>query len=169
MKFRSFLAYRSLLLYLFWIGVIPNASAWAGGNEGEFIAQEKNKAKTFMRKKLVAANKILEGLTNPDMNRVRNGARTMILMNKEAMWTSFKSPSYAQDSADFVRTAERLVKLAKANDLEGASHTYAQLTIQCVSCHRRVRNQGVARLFPPAKAELLAGLRNEPASIFTTK
>ena len=108
-------------------------------------AQKGPKIKAFMRKKLVAADQILEGLTNPDMTLVSKGATSMIHMNKEAMWTNFKSPAYTQDSADFVRTAERLVKLAKANDIEGASHTYAQLTIQCVRCHQRVRNRGIAR------------------------
>ena len=100
--------------------------------------------KAFMRKKLVAAEQILEGLTAPDPALIRKGATTMIHMSKEAMWVSHRSPSYAQDSADFVRTAERLVKLTNAGDVEGASHTYAQLTIQCVSCHRRVRSQKVA-------------------------
>ena len=104
-----------------------------------------------MRKKLVASEQILEGLTVPDAALVRKGATSMIHMSKAAMWTSHGSPSYAQDSADFVRTAERIIKLTNADDLEGASHTYAQLTIQCVNCHRRVRSQKVASLVQPQK------------------
>ena len=132
----------SLLLGLTWLLTSPNVVAQDNTQRNKQPAGKKNaRVKAFMRKKLVAADQILEGLTNPDMKLVRKGATFMIHMNKEAMWASFRSPSYIQDSADFVRTAERLVKLAEASDLEGASHTYAQLTIQCVSCHRRVRNQ----------------------------
>lgn len=110
------------------------------------VAAQNPKVQAFMRRKLVAADQILEGLTVPDMALVRKGATSMIHMNKGAMWATFKSPSYAQDSADFVRTAERLIKLTKADDIEAASYTYAQLTVQCVSCHRRVRSQGIVRV-----------------------
>ena len=110
--------------------------------------------KAFMRKKLVAADQILEGLTTADMSRVRKGADSMIQMNKEAMWATFKSPTYTQDSADFVRSAQRLDNLARKDDLEGASYTYAQLTIQCVRCHRRVQTQSVARFDDSSKSAL---------------
>jgi len=115
------------------------------------------RVKAFMRKKLVAADQIMEGLTKPDARLIRQGAISMIHMSKEAMWASHNSPSYAQDSADLVRAAERLIKLSKANDLEGASHTYAQLTIQCVNCHRRVRGPQVAwNALTPSKVKLAA-------------
>ena len=120
----------------------------SGSNES--VAQG-SKMRSFMRKKLVASEQILEGLTVPDPALVRKGATSMIHMSKAAMWTSHGSPSYAQDSSDFVRTAERLIKLMNADDLEGASHTYAQLTIQCVNCHRRVRSQKVAALIVPVR------------------
>ena len=135
----------SILLTLTWL--VTNLDVFADEHPKlaeRPVARKNAKVKTFMRKKLVAGDQILEGLTTPDMQLLEKGAISMIHMNKEAMWTSFKSPSYVQDSADFVRTAERLVKQSKANDLEGASLTYAQLTIQCVNCHRRVRNRGVA-------------------------
>ena len=145
MKPWKLLACASLLLGLTWIVMNPNAVAQDRSKRAKKpVAKKNTKIKAFMRKKLVAADQILEGLTTPDMKLVQKGATSMIHMNKEAMWASFKSPSYAQDSADFVRTAERLIKQSKKEDLEGASHTYAQLTIQCVTCHRRVRNQGVA-------------------------
>lgn len=145
MRISKYLLCGGLLLGLVWLTSDPNVSAQERiGQSKQSVVQAKPKAKSFMRKKLVAGDQILEGLATADMNLVQKGATSMIHMNKEAMWASFKSPSYAQDSADFVRNAERLVKLAKANDLEGASHTYAQLTIQCVTCHRRVRTQAVA-------------------------
>lgn len=118
----------------------------------ETVAQG-SKVKSFMRKKLPASEQILEGLTVPDPTLVRKGATAMIHMSKAAMWTHHGSPSYAQDSADFVRTAERMIRLSNEGDLEGAVHTYAQLTIQCVSCHERVRSQKVAGLAPPNLGE----------------
>ena len=82
------------------------------------VQEPTGRLKAFMRKKLVASEDILEGLTTPNYALVRKGATAMIHMSKEAMWESHGGPSYAQDSADFVRTAERLVKLSNAQDLE---------------------------------------------------
>lgn len=114
------------------------------------VVQKANpRLKAFMRKKLVATEQIMEGLAMPDYKLIQKGATTMIHMSKEAMWETHGTAVYAQDSADFVRSAERLIKLSNAKDLEGASHTYAQLTIQCVGCHRRARNRrGVAMRQP---------------------
>ena len=83
--------------------------------------------KLFMRKKLIAANQVLKGLATPDSTLIHTGATTMIHMSKQAMWTSHRPPSYLHDSADFVRSAKRLIDLSKSKDYEGASHTYAQL------------------------------------------
>lgn len=114
--------------------------------ERTLVAQKATpQLKAFMRKKLAASEQIMEGLTTPDYALIRKGATAMIHMSKEAMWETHGTAVYAQDSADFVRSAERLIKLSTAKDLEGASHTYAQLTIQCVDCHRRSRSErGVA-------------------------
>ena len=101
------------------------------------------KLKAFMRKKLVASGFLMEGLATSDFELIRKGADAMILMSKEAMWETNGAATYVQDSADFVRVAQRIIKLANAKDLEGASHTYAQLTIQCVTCHRRIRSRKV--------------------------
>lgn len=121
--------------------------------------QAPSRAKSFMRKKLVASELVMEGLTTPDYSLIQRGATSMIHMSKEAMWDRHQTPSYAQDSADFVHLAERLVKQARAKDLEGASHTFGHLTVQCVSCHRRLRGQKVASAEMPY-AELHARLSN---------
>lgn len=146
MRLWSICAIGTLVVSLAYLGTTQsNAKAQVNATPKLRAVEKTNSnVRTFMRKKLVAADQILEGLTSPDMSLVQKGAISMIHMNKEAMWASFKTPSYAQDSADFVRTAERLINLAKRNDIEGVSHTYAQLTVQCVTCHRRVRHHGVA-------------------------
>lgn len=102
-------------------------------------AKRSGRIKAFMRKKLVAADQILEGITTPDYGMIQKGAGAMIQMTKEATWETRADPVYAQDSVDFVRSAERLVKLANQKDLEGATQTYAKLVVQCVDCHKHVR------------------------------
>lgn len=129
-----------------------------GGNAFETLEVQHPtvQLKAFMRKKLAASEQIMEGLTMPDYGLIRKGATTMIHMSKEAIWETQGGAVYTQDSVDFVRSAERLIKLSNQKDLEGASHTYAKLTIQCVDCHRRVRSEKVvsAMRTPPGLAAL---------------
>ena len=92
-----------------------------------------------MRAKLEASRTVLEGLVTENFDQVKAGAQKMSVMSKAAEWQVVKGPIYNQHSAEFQRASERLLKQAKEKNLEGATLSYMQLTMNCVTCHKYVR------------------------------
>jgi hypothetical protein len=57
-----------------------------------------------------------------------------------------RTPQYELFSNQFRKTAESLVKNAKAKNLDGAALDYFDLTMTCVKCHKYVRETRMTRL-----------------------
>lgn len=100
----------------------------------------------FMRKKLEASRLIVEGLAREDFDLTKRGANTLVEMSQAALWKSRANPVYTQDTADFVRSAKRLVDRSQAKDVDGAAAAYTKIILQCVECHRHVRGKRVVSL-----------------------
>jgi hypothetical protein len=98
---------------------------------------------TFMRVKLGQAQGILEGLTVEDFDLIERNASAMFLLTKAEQWKSSKDPRFVQHSDEFARVAEQLAKYAKEKNLDGASLAYMQLTLNCIECHRLVRDRAI--------------------------
>ncbi|MBL8793027.1 MAG: cytochrome c [Planctomycetia bacterium] len=102
--------------------------------------------KELMRKKLDHAQKVLEGIAVNDPDLIAKHADGLIQVSKEAAWRLYRTPQYDMNSEDFRRSAEKLVRQAKAKDLESAKLTYLEMTMTCFHCHRYVRDVGMVRL-----------------------
>ncbi len=96
--------------------------------------------KQFMRKKLEASNKILEGLTTEDMALVREGARTLNKMSLSAKWRAHNDVMYKQFSSEFQRVTKDLAQAADDDNLDQAALKWMGATMGCIECHRFVRN-----------------------------
>lgn len=102
-------------------------------------AKQKEKSSSkLMRKKLAAAQDILEGLTTEDFQMIEQGA-------KEADFQISKDAMYVQHSNEFQNLADKLEKAAKSNSLDKASLHYVNLTMNCIECHRFVRDVLIAQ------------------------
>jgi len=102
---------------------------------------EKEKSvRVLMRKKLAAAQDILEGLTTEDFEMVQQGAKLLKSMAHNADFQISKDAMYIQHSKEFQNLAEKLEKAAKDNNLDRASLHYVNLTMNCIECHRFVRD-----------------------------
>lgn len=145
LSFFVFALFVLLAAYCFPVGMTADGETSTESKIVE-VKEATPRLKQFMRKKLAASDQIMEGLTTPDFALLRKGATAMIHMSKEAVWETDAGLVYTQDTADFVRSAERIIRMANAKDLEGAALTYSQLTLQCVHCHRRVRREKVVRV-----------------------
>lgn len=108
--------------------------------------------KVFMRAKLDASQKVLEGLVTEDFDLILEGTNRMSLMGRRAEWNAIKTREYVQHSTDFQRAAERLGEAAKEKSLDGTSLAYLQLTLSCVNCHRYVRGAKIAHNDLPLRA-----------------
>ena len=96
--------------------------------------------KQFMRAKLDASNKVLEGLTTEDMELVQSGARTLNKMSRSEKWRAHNDVMYKQFSNEFQRTTNELVKAAQEENLDQATLKWIGATMACIECHRYVRN-----------------------------
>ena len=98
----------------------------------------------FMRKKLDASNRILEGLTTENSELVKSGADELATMSEAAQWRVSKDVMYRQFSDDFQRATQALGDSAKAADLDKALVRWMDVTMQCIDCHRFVRDKLIA-------------------------
>ncbi|AMV20148.1 hypothetical protein [Planctomyces sp. SH-PL14] len=98
----------------------------------------------FMRKKLDASNRILEGLVTEDSRLVKSGADELAKMCEAETWRISKDVMYRQFSDDFQRVTKLLGESAQAGDLDKAMVRWVDVTMQCVDCHRFVRDKLIA-------------------------
>jgi hypothetical protein len=105
---------------------------------------EKTEVQKFMREKLTASQDIVEGLVTEDYAIIVSGAERLLKMSKATEWHVIQGPIFAQHSAEFRRTVEKLIKTAKDRNIDGASLTYMHMTMTCIDCHKFVRSTHVA-------------------------
>lgn len=100
----------------------------------------------IMQQKLGSAQKVLEGIAVKDFSMIEKHADELMILSKKAEWLVLKTPEYTRHSDDFRRNVETLGKMAKDKNLDGAALSYVQLTMNCVNCHKYVREVRIARL-----------------------
>ena len=122
---------------------VASCLVWTGyANSTTEIAPQKktNPVKTFMRAKLGASDKVLEGLVTENFDLIEKGAEEMRVMGLRAEWNVHKTDAYKSHSETFQSAAKRLVQAAKSEKIDAASLSYLQLTFSCINCHRLVRS-----------------------------
>lgn len=110
---------------------------------------KEDKSKTFMKQKLEHAQKILEGLTQEKYDVIEKNANSLNALSQAAFWHALQTPQYTQYSGEFQRLTDKLAKSASEKNIDAATLTYVEITLNCVNCHKHVRNQRQAALeFP---------------------
>lgn len=136
-----------------WILIVAAlvAALLVAGGHGADKAKDEN----LMQKKLAHSQKLLEGIAINDFDKIVRNAEDLISVSKLAEWKVLKTPQYELHSNDFRRTADVIVREAKAKNLDGATLAYVDLTLQCVKCHKYVREVRMTGLEPlrPATGE----------------
>jgi hypothetical protein len=112
--------------------------------------QEPQKVSELMRKKLVHAQKVLEGLATNDFEKITNSSQELMLISKSAEWYVVKTPDYEMQSNIFRRAAETMIEKSREKNIEGVALAYVDLTLSCVKCHKYVRDTRMTRLDRPS-------------------
>jgi hypothetical protein len=94
----------------------------------------------LMKAKLVAAQKVLEGISTEDFTLVGRSANQLLDYSKASAWMVQQSPEYARFTEDFRRQSTALAREARNKNVDGATVAYFQLTISCVNCHKLIRS-----------------------------
>jgi hypothetical protein len=137
---------RAVVVLLFAAGVCLPAG------RGDDVTKP-TKTQELMQKKLKCSQKILEGVALNDFDKIADNADELITISQKAEWVVVKSPTYELYSNQFRKSAESLVKNAKAKNLDGAALDYVDLTMTCVKCHKYVREERMTRLDPAPYGE----------------
>lgn len=93
----------------------------------------------FMRAKLAASNKVMEGIVTEDFELVRKAALRMKKMSQATQWPTADEERYQHYQRAFQLECDELAKHAKQKNLSGAHMSFVQLTASCVKCHSHVR------------------------------
>jgi hypothetical protein len=101
-----------------------------------------------MRRKLELAKNALEGLAVEDFALIAKNARGMRELSEDARWRVSPNINYLRLSAEFEDLTNELATKAKAQNLDGVTLAYVKLTMNCVKCHKLVRDERLIALAP---------------------
>ena len=99
----------------------------------------------LMQRKLKASQRVLEGIALNNFEQIAKNGEELILISKDAEWKVLKTPMYELHSNEFRRNAEGLIRAAKDRNLDAAALAYVDMTLNCVRCHRYVREVRMTR------------------------
>jgi hypothetical protein len=120
------------------VGLALGAAAWAA-QEG---AQKPHSRAEFMRMKLEYSKKVLEGLTLEDYPAISKNAKALKRLSEAAEWevpTIPNATDYVVFTTEFQRLTDEMDRKAKDQNIDGATLAYLRLTMNCVNCHKYVR------------------------------
>jgi cytochrome c556 len=95
----------------------------------------------FMKLKLEHTQKLLEGLAVEDFEAVKQHAQKLGTLAMDENWQVLQTREYRDYSAEFQKITGRISKAAEKKSLDGAAVGYVQLTLNCVDCHKHVRDE----------------------------
>jgi hypothetical protein len=104
-------------------------------------ADSAKEVEAFMRLKLEHSQKLLEGVTLADFGSIKKHAQKLGALSQDENWRVVQTREYRESSSDFQKITERMSKAADEQNLDAATLAYVQLTLNCVDCHKHVRDQ----------------------------
>jgi len=104
-------------------------------------AKDDQTLRSFMRKKLDASSKILEGITTEDDALVRAGANSLLEMSKAEVWNVLVDEDYREFNRDFRSSVHKLHDAAEKQNFDNATLQWFDTVKACVECHKYVRSQ----------------------------
>jgi hypothetical protein len=93
----------------------------------------------LMKSKLVASQKVLEGIATEDFALIQRSATLLYGYSQTAEWAGQQPPEYNRFTTDFRRQASALVQAGRDKNVDRATVAYFQLTVSCVNCHKFLR------------------------------
>ena len=127
------------ILVLLGLGVVITLG-WRQPAESS-LAEEKSQLAKFMRKKLDASSKILEGLAVEDMSLIKDGSAAILEMSRSELWNVLLDEDYREYNRDFRSSVKKLEQAATENNLDNALLQWNDAVKGCVECHQYVRSQ----------------------------
>jgi cytochrome c556 len=72
-------------------------------------------------------------------------SQAISLLCLDEQWAVLKTPEYQERSNEFRRNVDAITNAARQKNLEAATLGYVNATLNCVSCHKYVRETKPAK------------------------
>ena len=96
-------------------------------------------SKSFMRKKLIYSQGVLEGLTLEQFELVTKNGLKMRKMNLTNLFYAMETPSYMASLTNYQKATDRMLLASADKDLKKTTEAYHQVVESCIECHRIFR------------------------------
>lgn len=104
-------------------------------------ADEKQPASFWMKKKLQYSEKVLEGLAKADYETIAENAKLMNQLDQIEDFVRGRDEEYRHHLKTFDRVTRELAQQANDEDIDGATLAFMELTLNCVNCHKHLRDR----------------------------
>lgn len=121
------------------LGLIASVSLVLAAGAACVPAQGQDRLAAFMQAKLTHSEKTLEGLTKGDFELIAKHSQAISLLCEDEQWAVLQTPEYRERSNEFRRSVNEITNAARKKNLEGATLAYVTATMNCVTCHKYVR------------------------------
>jgi len=122
------------------------AATLAGGLIASGKGAERSPLQKYMRQKLEHGKNVLEGLAMEDFALIAKNATAMRELSEDARWRVSPNTNYLRLSNEFQDLADEIADKAKERNLDGATLAYVKLTMNCIKCHKLVRDKRLISL-----------------------
>jgi hypothetical protein len=95
----------------------------------------------WMRMKLEYSKNILEGVTKGDFALIQDNATKMRGLSRFERFVRGRWEGYSEQLQSFQQANDEIIKQAKKDNVEGVTLAFTQMTISCVTCHTKLREQ----------------------------
>ena len=103
--------------------------------------EPRGELRKFMRQKLEHSKGVLEGLALEDFDMIVRNADSMRTLSQDSRWRVSPNINYLRLSSEFQDLSNELIRTAKKRNIDGATLAYVDLTLNCVKCHKLVRDE----------------------------
>ncbi|HXV64476.1 MAG TPA: hypothetical protein VEK15_27510 [Vicinamibacteria bacterium] len=110
-----------------------------------FSSGQEGPTRKLMEAKAGYAHRLLDAVVQDDFEAIRDQAFRLRAVAETADWRVVDTPEYTRASDAFVGATERLLDAARESNGDAAALAYLDITLECVHCHRYIRNYRAAK------------------------
>ncbi|MFI5459758.1 MAG: hypothetical protein ACHRXM_30400 [Isosphaerales bacterium] len=132
----------SSILILVFVGARAAQGPRAQGNPSDDDEKHKVLARV-MEKKLRYSHRLMTSLAIEDFARLQDDARELKLIGEATLSKVSPNLDYVKYAMEFSSVTEELGRRARNHDLNGATLSFLRLTMNCVDCHKVVRDKNI--------------------------
>lgn len=126
-----------------WIacGVLVAAGVvYASGDRQAPAPIRNNQQAARMLAKIASSQRVVDGLVCKDFDEIGRGAVDLVRICDATEWSTRGDKVYVHYRDELRRQAQKLSKMAKEKNLDGAAFTYMHSLTTCIGCHEHCRD-----------------------------